>query len=102
MKNSNDTIWDRTSNLPICSTSQYAVSVAYNLDYFCKLYERILDYVSGYAVNHTHFVISAAVLHTNALCAVNKITFLHKVYRKFYRATECEKNITNNYSFRFL
>lgn len=48
--------------------------------------------MSGYAVNCTHFVICAAVLHTNAPCAVNKITFLHKAYRVFYRATRCEKN----------
>ena len=53
--------------------------------------------MSGYAVNCTHFVICAAVLHTNAPCAVNKITFLHKAYRVFYRATRCEKN-NKNYS----
>ena len=92
MENSNDTIWDQTNDLPICSTAQYTVSVVYNVAYFYKLYDRILDYVSGSAVNCTHFVPSAEVLHTNALCAVNKITFLLKAYRKFYRATKCERN----------
>ena len=42
MKNSNDTSWDRTSELPICSTAPYPLSYRDPLTYVYISYKRTI------------------------------------------------------------